>query len=121
MTDVFDTPERRALRETVRAFARREVVPHLAEWEQIGELPRDLHQQAAAIGLLGIGFPEEVGGSGGDLLDTIVATEEMLHAGGSTGLIASLMTHGIALPHIVADGNPDLIDRFVRQIGRAHV
>lgn len=110
----FDTPERRELRETVRAFVQRDVVPHLAEWEQIGELPRELHQQAAAIGLLGIGFPEDVGGSGGDLLDTIVATEEMLHAGGSTGLIASLMTHGIALPHIVADGNPDLIDRFVR-------
>jgi len=114
VSDVFDTPERRALRETVRAFVRRDVVPHLAEWEQIGELPRELHKQAAAIGLLGIGFPEEVGGSGGDLLDTVVVTEETLHAGGSTGLIASLMTHGIALPHIVADGNPDLVDRFVR-------
>jgi acyl-CoA dehydrogenase len=110
----FDTPERRELRATVRDFVRREVVPHLVDWEDAGELPRDVHKIAAGFGLLGIGFPESVGGSGGDLIDTIVATEELIQAGGSSGLVAALMTHGIALPHIVADGNPDLIDRFVR-------
>jgi acyl-CoA dehydrogenase len=110
----FDTPERLELRAAVRRFVEREVVPNLADWEEIGELPRELHKTAAGFGLLGIGFPEAVGGSGGDLLDSIVATEELIQAGGSSGLVASLMTHGIALPHIVADGNPDLIDRFVR-------
>ena len=114
MNDVFDTPERRALRATVRRFTEREVVPNLAAWEDAGELPRDLHKLAAGIGLLGIGFPEVVGGSGGDLLDSVVLTEELIQAGGSSGLVASLLTHGIALPHIVAAGNPDLIDRFVR-------
>jgi acyl-CoA dehydrogenase len=110
----FDTPERLELRAAVRRFVEREVVPNLADWEEIGELPRELHKTAAGFGLLGIGFPEAVGGSGGDLLDSIVATEELIQAGGSSGLVASLMTHGIALPHIVDDGNPDLIDRFVR-------
>ncbi len=110
----FATPERQELRATVRRFVEREVVPNLAGWEEAGELPRELHRTAASIGLLGIGFPDAVGGSGGDLLDTIVATEELIQAGGSSGLVAGLMTHGIALPHIVADGNPDLIDRFVR-------
>lgn len=114
MTDPFDTPERRDLRATVRRFVQRDVVPHLAEWEDAGELPRDLHKLAATIGLLGIGFPESVGGSGGDLLDSVVTTEELIQAGGSSGLVAGLMTHGIALPHIVDAGNPDLIDRFVR-------
>jgi acyl-CoA dehydrogenase len=114
VNDVFDTPERRALRATVRRFTEREVVPNLAAWEDAGELPRDLHKLAAGIGLLGIGFPEVVGGSGGDLLDSVVLTEELIQAGGSSGLVASLLTHGIALPHIVAAGNPDLIDRFVR-------
>jgi acyl-CoA dehydrogenase len=110
----FDTPERHSLRATVRRFVERDVVPNLADWEEIGELPRELHKTAAGFGLLGIGFPEAVGGSGGDLLDSIVATEELIQAGGSSGLVAGLMTHGIALPHIVDDGNPDLIDRFVR-------
>ncbi|HEX5119314.1 MAG TPA: acyl-CoA dehydrogenase family protein [Pseudonocardiaceae bacterium] len=110
----FDTPERRVLRATVRRFVEREVVPHLAGWEDDGELPRDLHRTAAKIGLLGASFPTEVGGGGGDLLDTVVVTEELIQAGGSSGLIAGLMTHGIALPHIVDAGQPDLIDRYVR-------
>jgi acyl-CoA dehydrogenase len=110
----FDTPERRVLRATVRRFVEREVAPHLPGWEDEGELPRDLHRTAAKIGLLGVGFPTEVGGGGGDLLDTVVVTEELIQAGGSSGLVAGLMTHGIALPHIVDAGQPDLIDRFVR-------
>jgi acyl-CoA dehydrogenase len=113
-TDAFDTPERRDLRATVRRFTEREVVPNIAAWEDAGELPRDLHERAAGIGLLGIGFPEAVGGSGGDLLDSVVLTEELIQAGGSSGLVAGLLTHGIAVPHIVDSGDPDLIDRFVR-------
>lgn len=112
--DLFDTPERRDLRATVRKFTEREIVPHLDDWERAGELPRDLHRAAAKVGLLGIGFAEEVGGSGGGLLDSVVVTEEIIQAGGSSGLIAGLFTHGIALPHIVDAGDPDLIDRFVR-------
>ncbi|MFE2757032.1 acyl-CoA dehydrogenase family protein [Actinosynnema sp. NPDC059335] len=110
---LFDTPERRDLRAVVRRFTEREVVPHLADWERAGELPRSLHRAAAGIGLLGLGFPEAVGGAG-DLIDTVVATEELIQAGGSSGLVAGLLTHGIALPHIVDAGDPDLIDRFVR-------
>ncbi|HEX3779291.1 MAG TPA: acyl-CoA dehydrogenase family protein [Pseudonocardiaceae bacterium] len=110
----WDTAQRRELRALVRRFVERSVLGELDGWERAGELPRELHKAAAALGLLGIGFPEAVGGSGGDLLDTVVLTEELIQAGGSSGLVAGLMTHGIALPHIVAAGNPDLIDRFVR-------
>ncbi|WP_328342229.1 acyl-CoA dehydrogenase family protein [Micromonospora sp. NBC_00421] len=99
---IVDTPERRQLRELTRAFVTREVLPHLDDWERAGEVPRTLHATAAKIGLLGIGFPESVGGSGGDLLDSIVVTEEIIRSGGSSGLVAALFTHGIALPHIVA-------------------
>ncbi|WP_121011398.1 acyl-CoA dehydrogenase family protein [Saccharothrix australiensis] len=112
-TAPFDTPERLDLRATVRRFTEREVVPHLADWERAGRLPRELHRAAARIGLLGIGFPERVGGAG-DLLDTVVLTEELIQAGGSSGLVAGLLTHGIAVPHIVDAGGDDLVDRFVR-------
>ncbi|KAA1395587.1 acyl-CoA dehydrogenase family protein [Aeromicrobium ginsengisoli] len=110
----WDTPERRALREMVTAFTEKEVVPHLPAWENACEVPRDLHRKAAEAGLLGVAFPEEVGGQGGDLIDSAIVSEAVLEAGGSTGLIAALFTHGIALPHIVASGNADLIDRYVR-------
>jgi len=111
---IVDTPERRQLRELTRDFVTREVLPHLADWERAGEIPRGLHVTAAKLGLLGIGFPEAVGGSGGDLLDSIIVTEEIIRSGGSSGLIAALFTHGIALPHIVASGDAELIDRYVR-------
>ncbi|WP_433345226.1 acyl-CoA dehydrogenase family protein [Micromonospora sp. CA-111912] len=111
---LVDTPERRQLRELTRAFVTKEVLPHLDGWERAGEVPRQLHATAAKLGLLGIGFPERVGGSGGDLLDSIVVTEEIIRSGGSSGLVAALFTHGIALPHMVASGDDDLVDRYVR-------
>ena len=113
-TDPFATAERIALRRTVRQFVEKEVVPNLDRWENDREIPRSLHKSAAALGLLGIGFPEEVGGEGGTAIDSIVVAEELLYAGGSSGLQAGLFTHGIALPHIVSANDPDLIDRYVR-------
>ena len=111
---MWTTPERRALRETVTGFVEREILPHLDEWERVGELPRDLHLQAAKVGLLGIGFPEEVGGSGGDGADTLTVCEAFHEAGASGGTFASLFTCGIALPHLVAAGDPVQIDKWVR-------
>ncbi|MDW3850698.1 acyl-CoA dehydrogenase family protein [Micromonospora sp. BRA006-A] len=111
---IVDTPERRQLRELTRSFVTREVLPHLSDWERAGEVPRSLHETAAKIGLLGIGFPEAVGGSGGDLLDSMIVTEEIIRSGGSSGLVAALFTHGIALPHMVETQDEGLIDRYVR-------
>ncbi|RLQ03744.1 acyl-CoA dehydrogenase [Micromonospora sp. BL1] len=111
---IVDTPERRQLRELTRSFVTREVLPHLSDWERAGEVPRSLHETAAKIGLLGIGFPESVGGSGGDLLDSMVVTEEIIRSGGSSGLVAALFTHGIALPHMVETQDEELIERYVR-------
>ena len=106
--------ERDALRATAAEFVRREVVPHLQEWEDAGEIPRALHRTAGDLGLIGAAFPEEVGGGGGDLVDSVVLQEAMFDAGASSGLMAGLFTAGIALPHIAASGNADLVDRFVR-------
>jgi acyl-CoA dehydrogenase len=111
---IFDTPERLALRESARRFTEREIAPHMAEWEEAGRLPRELHAAAAKAGLMGVSFPEEVGGQGGDIVDSAVVAEGVLDGGGSTGVLASLFTHGIAIPHIVQSGNADLIDRYVR-------
>src|SRR5690349_21791730 len=99
--DPWTTPERVALRRLVRDFTEREIVPGLAEWEDAGELPRELHWKAAKAGLLGAGFPEDAGGGGGDLFDALIVSEELIQAGGSGGVVAGLLTHGIALPHIV--------------------
>ncbi|ADT97963.1 acyl-CoA dehydrogenase family protein [Mycolicibacterium gilvum] len=111
---IWTTPERDDLRRTVRAFAEREVLPFADEWERAGEIPRDLHRAAAAAGLLGAGFPEEVGGDGGDGADAVVICEEMHGSGCPGGVFASLFTSGIAVPHMIASQDERLIDTYVR-------
>ncbi|SDE04937.1 acyl-CoA dehydrogenase family protein [Rhodococcus tukisamuensis] len=111
---VWTTPERLALRETVRGFVDQEVLPYLGDWEREGQIPRELHRKAGALGLLGAGAPESAGGEGGDAVDAIVICEEMHQAGASGGLFASLFTCGISLPHLIAAGDREQIDKWVR-------
>jgi len=94
-------------------FARREILPHVEEWEEAGELPRDLHLKAARQGLLSMGYPEEYGG-GGSHLDIMAAEEALIAEGVPTGVLASLFTHGIAIPSILRHGTEEQKDRFVR-------
>jgi acyl-CoA dehydrogenase len=108
------TDEQLALQESTREFVRREVAHHLQDWEDACEVPRSLHLAAAKAGLLGVSFPEEVGGQGGTLLDSVALQEAFFEAGGSSGLAAALFTGGIALPHMAAHGTPEQIDAFVR-------
>ena len=111
---IWTTPERQQLRKTVRSFVEQDIAPHMNRWETEGEIPRELHKKAAALGLIGAGFPEDVGGDGGDLADAVVICEEMHQAGASGGLFASLFTSGIALPHLVAARDADQIEKWVR-------
>ncbi|OZD57480.1 acyl-CoA dehydrogenase family protein [Rhodococcus sp. 06-1460-1B] len=111
---IWTTPERQQLRKTVRSFVEQDIAPHMNQWETEGEIPRELHKKAASLGLLGAGFPEDVGGDGGDLADAVLICEEMHQAGASGGLFASLFTCGIALPHLVAARDPEQIDKWVR-------
>ncbi len=111
---IWSTPERQDLRKTVRAFAEREILPHIDEWERLGELPRELSRKTAAAGLLGVGFPESVGGEGGDAADVAIIAEELHEAGTPGGVFASLFTVGIAVPHMIGSRDPRLIDKFVK-------
>ena len=111
---LWDTDERRALRATVRAFVERHVRPEQDDWERTGLIPRALHRAAAELGLFGLGVAEDIGGSGGDLIDATILAEEFHQAGGAGGVFASLFTHGIALPHLIAAGDADQLDRWVR-------
>ncbi|GAA4401617.1 acyl-CoA dehydrogenase family protein [Tsukamurella soli] len=116
MPTEWDTDERVALRDTVTAFTRREILPHLDEWEATGLLPRALHRKAGDLGLLGISFPESVGGGGGDPQDALVVCEAMHEAGGSGGLFASLFTCGISVPHLILAGTPEQHEKWVRPV-----
>jgi acyl-CoA dehydrogenase len=112
--NIWNTAERQQLRKTVRGFTEREILPHIGEWERIGELPRALSRRAGESGLLGIGFAEQFGGEGGDAADITIVCEELHEAGIPGGVFASLFTVGIAVPHMIASGDERLIEKFVR-------
>ena len=102
-----------AVAASVRQFVEREVAPHIDRWEAEGELPRSLHVAAAQAGILGLGYPEEFGGhsDGFDIFHGLTQTEELCRVGAG-GLGASLMTHGIGLPPILAMGSAELKQRI---------
>jgi acyl-CoA dehydrogenase len=93
-------------------FVEEEISPHVVEWEESGEFPRELYRKAGRAGILGVTFPEEYGGGGGDLFHTIVTTEALLTAG-STGVAAGLGSLGIALPPIFFLGTEEQKRRFM--------
>lgn len=103
--------DRKGLTELAAEFARREILPNIGSWEQAGEVPRELSRAAGQAGLLGLGYPEELGG-GGTHLDQMAVQEEMISRGVPTGVIASLFTYGIAIPSIVGHGTDEQRRRF---------
>ena len=112
----FYTADHEAFRQQVRRFVEREVAPHIERWEAEGELPRELHRKAAEAGVLGVGFPEAFGGiEVPDAFYAVVLTEELARAG-SGGLIASLMSHGIASPPVMHAGSKEQKERFLAPV-----
>ena len=109
------TEEHEAWRDTVRRFVEREILPHAAQWDEAGEFPRGLYKKAAAAGLLGMGFPEEYGGTPADYFFRIVSAEEFARAGAG-GLSASLFSHTIGAPPIAAVGSEELKRRVLPAI-----
>ena len=96
----------------VRRWIDRDVAPHVTAWDEAGSFPRELYQQAAAVGVLAVGFPESVGGVGGTARLRVALQREICRPG-SGGLLAGLFSHGIATPPIVALGTPEQQARLV--------
>ncbi|MDE2092350.1 MAG: acyl-CoA dehydrogenase family protein [Burkholderiales bacterium] len=106
------TPEHELFRDSVRAFVAAEIAPHVNAWDEAQTFPRELYRRAAHIGLLGLGYPEAYGGTPADGWFRLIATEEIARAG-SGGLMASLFSHNIGLPPLVAHGSEALKRRIV--------
>jgi len=92
-----------AFRETVRRFVDKEIAPFVDEWDEAGGFPRELYKKAADVGIIGLGYPEEFGGSPCDQFHRIVLSQELARAA-CGGVSASLMSHSIGSPPIVAVG-----------------
>ncbi|EPM7263091.1 acyl-CoA dehydrogenase [Pseudomonas aeruginosa] len=106
------------IRDSVRRFVEREVLPYIDEWEEAEEFPRELYLKAGAAGILGIGYPEAYGGScEGDLFAKVAASEELMRCG-SGGLVAGLESLDIGLPPVVKWARPEVRERVVPAVLR---
>jgi butyryl-CoA dehydrogenase len=84
--------EHKLFRDTVRNFAEKEITPGAMERDKTHEFPSDIIEKMSALGLMGVPFPEEYGGAGGDTLSYAIAVEEISRADGSLGLTLAAHT-----------------------------
>ena len=97
-----------ALTDTVRRFTLERIAPQVGQWEEAGEIPRELYREAAALGLLGLGYPEALGGTPAPFALRNAMSTTMAHASGSGGVMASLFSLNIGLPPVLRHGSCEL-------------
>jgi alkylation response protein AidB-like acyl-CoA dehydrogenase len=108
------TPEHEALRASVRAFVERELAPYAEEWEDAGDFPDWVFTKLGEAGYIGLAYPEEVGGQGGDYISTLVLKEEMARCGsGGVGMAVAVQSD-MATPPILKFGTRAQIDEYLR-------
>ncbi len=96
---------RELLSATVERFARTEIAPHVTAWDAAGEFPRALYRRAGELGLLGLGYPEDLGGTPAPHALRLPMWVNLCRYGASGGVLASLLSHNIGLPPVVALGS----------------
>ena len=106
--------EHRAIRKTLHEFVTKELAPHADEWEEKGEFPSSVFHRMGELGFLGLHYPEEYGGQGGDYLCGVILAEEMMHSlSGGLAMAIGVQTDMVcALLHKV--GSESIKERFLR-------
>ena len=105
------TEDQQAIRETIRKFAEKEVAPRAEELDRTGEFPYDLVKRCGDIGLIGLAFPEDIGGSNGDTISWSLGLEEISRADMSLGVtIFVSVVNGLLL---YENGTKELVRKFV--------
>ncbi|GAA0628864.1 acyl-CoA dehydrogenase family protein [Brevundimonas kwangchunensis] len=113
----FLTERHDGWRSQLRSFVDTHIAPNLAEWDAASDFPDSLYLEAAKAGILGMGFREDLGGTGEDidLWDRIIFAEEFFRLGSGV-VFADLATPWIALPPIISGGTPEMLDRVAKPV-----
>src|SRR5712671_4959862 len=107
------TPEHDLFRQNLRHYVERELAPHALEWDEAGIFPREVFRGLAALGALGVNYPEEVGGSGGDYWYVVVLAEELVRSHNSGVNMGILVQAQIATPIIAEIGTAEQKREFL--------
>ncbi len=108
----------RALADLATRFAIEEIAPYVSRWDDAGEFPRELYARAAALGLLGLGYPEELGGTPATQSMRNALTLPLARYGASGGVFASLFSHNIGLPPVLKHGSDQLKSEVIPPVLR---
>jgi len=115
--DFRPTDEQQLIRRTVREFAETEIRPHVREWDEQQHFPSELVPKMAALGLMGIQFPEQYGGAAMSAIDYCICLEEIARVDPSIAL--SLAAHnGLCSAHISFFGTEEQKQRFLTPLAR---
>jgi len=109
------TEEQEQLRREVRAFAEREVAPHVSEWDEKSEFPHKVVKKLGEMGLMGVIFPEELGGAGMGYVEYVLAVEELSRVDGSVGIIVA-SHNSLCTNHIFLAGNDEQKKKYVTKL-----
>ena len=109
----FDlTDEQREIRNTVRAFARDEIMPRAAAYDESGDFPYDLVAGMANLGLFALPFPESEGGAGGDFLSYCLALEEIARADAAVAITLEAAV-SLGISPLVSFGSREQKERWL--------
>jgi len=109
------TPEQVQLRRTVREFAEGEIAPHVLEWDENQTFPQQAIAHAGALGLMGVIFPEDLGGAGLSYTDYILVIEELARVDPSVGLIVAAH-NSLCTNHIFTAGSDDQKRKYIPKL-----
>jgi hypothetical protein len=109
------TEEQEQLRREVRTFAEREVAPHVREWDEKSEFPHGVVKKLGEMGLMGVIFPEELGGAGLGYVEYVLAVEELSRVDGSVGIIVA-SHNSLCTNHIMLGGNDAQRKRWIPKL-----
>ena len=101
------SPEHDELRMSIRAFVENELAPHAQEWEEAGDFPDEVFRRLGELGFLGLSYPEEYGGGGGDYLCNIVLAEEMTRCNSGGVAMAVAVQTDMAVPPLLKFGTEE--------------
>ena len=107
-----------ALTDTVRRFALERIAPNAQAWDVAGEVPRSLYREAAQLGLLGLGYPEALGGTPAPHALRNAMSVALARHGGSGGVMAALFSHNIGLPPVLRHGTQALQQEVIPPVLR---
>ena len=111
------TPDQELLRRSVREFAESELRPHIREWDEAQQFPRELLSKLAALGLMGIQFPEEFGGAAMSTVDYCICIEELARVDPSVSLTVAAH-NGLGAAHIAMFGSDDQKRKYLTPLAR---